>query len=95
LGTLGEVMSNEANDKLIDEVNDYVCNVWALPTRPDLEADCIEYVYEHYMDSEALKPLHELVIEFLSNHCLDAVSSDDLEHMAMEERMRLEIESGN
>ena len=49
-------MSNEANDKIIDEVRTYVGNVWVLPNRPDLEADCIEYVYENYIDSEALKP---------------------------------------
>ena len=43
-------MSNEANDKIMDEVRDYVNNVWVLSNRPDLEADCIDYTYENYLD---------------------------------------------
>jgi|TARA_B100001093_G_scaffold493433_1_gene535599 hypothetical protein len=87
-------MSNEANDKIIDEVRTYVGNVWVLPNRPDLEADCIEYVYENYIDSEALKPKAEIVIEFLSKHCADAVSNEDLQHMAMQDRLRMDLEHG-
>ena len=71
-------MSNETNDNIMDEVQTYVDNVWVLPNRPDLESDCIEYVYENYIDSECLRPKAEIVIEFLSKHCADAVSSDCL-----------------
>ena len=87
-------MSNEANDKIIDEVRTYVGNVWVLPNRPDLEADCIEYVYENYIDSEALKPKAEIVIEFLSKHCADAISTEDLQHMAMQDRLRMDLKHG-
>ncbi len=86
-------MSNEANDNIMDEVQTYVDNVWVLPNRPDLESDCIEYVYENYIDSECLRPKAEIVIEFLSKHCADAVSSDDLQHMAMQDRLTLEHEN--
>ena len=87
-------MSNEANDILADEVREYVDNVWVLKNRPDLEADCIDYVYENYIESNALKPLSEILIEFLSKHCQNAISTQDLEVMAMEDRMRMDIEHG-
>ena len=40
------------------------------------------------------RPKAEIVIEFLSKHCADAVSSDDLQHMAMQDRLTLEHENG-
>ena len=87
-------MSNEANDKIMDEVREYVTNVWVLSSRPDLEADCIDYTYENYLDTEGLKPISEIVIEFLSKHCTNAISTQDLEVMAMEDRLRVEYQNG-
>ena len=52
----------KANDKIMDEVREYVTNVWVLSSRPDLEADCIDYVYENYLDTEGLKPYQKLLL---------------------------------
>ena len=61
-------MSNEANDKIYDKINDEVSELWCLPSRPDLEADCCNYVWEHYEENNKL--------------CYDAVSSDDIKYLA-------------
>jgi hypothetical protein len=78
LGTLGGRMSNEANDKIYDKINDEVSELWCLPSRPDLEADCCNYVWEHYEENN----IATLVISFLSKLCYDAVSSDDIKYLA-------------
>ena len=93
-------MSNDANEKLKEFINDTVDRVWQLPTRPDLKKDCVDYVSEHwdndlvYSDDVRKKvPLvnyiKNLVIQFLSNHCREAVSSQDIEYMAIAEKERL------
>ena len=80
-------MSNEENKRLQEFISETVGETWQLPTRPDLEADCVDYVWEHW-DKEL--PYHDevyvkfLVIQFLSYHCREAVSSQDIEYMAME-----------
>ncbi len=81
-------MSNEAKERLQEFISETVGETWQLPTRPDLEADCVDYVWEHW-DKEL--PYHDevyvrfLVIQFLSYHCREAVSSQDVEYMAMEQ----------
>ena len=83
-------MSCEVKERLQEFISETVGETWQLSTRPDLEADCVDYVWEHY-DKEL--PYHDevyvnfLVIQFLSNHCRDAVSSQDLEHMANENKL--------
>ena len=77
-------MSNEINDEIMEQVRDRVSEVWQLPSRPDLEQDCIEYVYTEYLNYEW--SMTYLVIKFLSKHCSQAVSSQDLKHMAGERR---------
>ena len=82
-------MSCEATERLQEFISETVGETWQLPTRPDLEADCVDYVWEHW-DKEL--PYHDevyvrfLVIQFLSNHCRDAVSSQDLDYMAQQQR---------
>ena len=71
-------MSNEANDIIKDKIGEEVAKLWCLPARPDLEADCCDYVWEHYDENTIVI----LVIAFLSTHCANAISSQDLEHMA-------------
>ena len=85
-------MSNDANERLQEFIGETVGEIWQLPTRPDLEADCVDYVWEHW-DKEV--PYHDriyvnfLVIQFLSYHCREAVSSQDIEYMAIAEKERL------
>ena len=82
-------MSCEVKERLQEFISDTVGETWQLPTRPDLEADCVDYVWEHW-DKEL--PYHDevyvrfLVIQFLSYHCRDAVSSQDLDYMAQQQR---------
>jgi len=71
-------MSNEANDIIKDKISEEVAELWCLPARPDLEADCCDYIWEHYEENT----IANLVIAFLSTHCDSAVSSKDLEHMS-------------
>jgi len=83
-------MSNEFKDELMEYVSDTVGDIWSLTSRPDLEKDCVDYVWEQrymetheYLDDEQIK---DLVIKFLSNLCRDAVSSQDIEYMAQQQR---------
>lgn len=85
-------MSCEVKEKLKEFISETVGETWQLPTRPDLESDCVDYVWEHW-DKEL--PYHDevyvrfLVIQFLSYHCREAVSSQDIEYMAIAEKERL------
>lgn len=82
-------MSNDAKDILEEFISESVGYVWQLPTRPDLEKDCVDYVWEHWDKEVPYQDQHHvryLVIQFLSNHCRDAVSSQDLDYMAQQQR---------
>ena len=70
-------MSNEINSATMDIMRDNVHELWVIEGRPDLEDDCLQYCYDN-ID----KPVPIAMIEFLSQHCSQAVSSQDLEHMA-------------
>ena len=70
-------MSNENNDVIMDNMRDNVHELWVIQGRPDLEADCLQYCYENIHT-----PVPLAMIEFLSQHCSQALSSQDLEHMA-------------
>jgi hypothetical protein len=70
-------MSHEVNDIIMDNLRDKVHELWVIEGRPDLEADCLEYCYENIHT-----PVPLAMIEFLSQHCSQAVSTQDLEHMA-------------
>jgi len=72
-------MSNEYNDKIMEQVRDRVEELWQLPSRPDLKEDCIDYVYTEYLNYEWA--IHLLVIKFLSQHCGQAVSTKDYEYI--------------
>ena len=70
-------MSNENNDVIMDNLRDNVHELWVLDSRPDLEADCLDYCYENIHT-----PVPIAMIEFLSQHCSQAVSTQDLEHIS-------------
>ena len=91
-------MSCEVKERLQEFVSETVGEIWQLPTRPDLEADCVDYVWELW-DKEV--PYHDeqyvkyLVIQFLSYHCREAVSSKDIDIMAMEQMYKQQQQQGN
>ena len=62
-------------------VKNLVTKAWQLPSRPDLLKDCIEFVLNN---TKEVAGVNELVIKFLSSHCSQAVSSQDLDYMAKE-----------
>jgi hypothetical protein len=75
-------MSNEGTEDRTQRIVDEVSDVWILTNRDDLLDDCISYVEDNYAYSYEIK---DLVIEYLSLKCADAMSGADLEAMAMEE----------
>ena len=72
-------MSNEINSTVMDNMRDNVHELWVIDGRPDLEYDCLQYCYDN-ID----RPVPITMIEFLSKHCYQALSSKDYEHMARE-----------
>jgi len=85
-------MSNEFKEQVLEYISDTVGDVWQLETRPDLEKDCVDYVVDKFDDDGYSKDddfIKYLVIQFLSNHCRDAVSSQDIDFMALAEKERL------
>ena len=72
-------MSNEINSTVIDNMRDNVHELWVIEDRPDLEDDCLQYCYDN-ID----RPVPITMIEFLSQHCGQAVSSADYKQMAKE-----------
>lgn len=82
-------MSNEFREQVLEYVSDTVGEMWQLNTRPDLEKDCIDFIVNEYVDEGFSKDdlyINFLIIKFLSNHCRDAVSSQDLDYMAQQQR---------
>ena len=75
-------MSNEGTEDRIQRIVDEVSDVWILTDRDDLLDDCISYVEDNYVFSYEIK---DLVIEYLSLKCADALSTADLESMARAE----------
>jgi len=75
-------MSNEGTEDRIQRIVDEVSDVWILTNRDDLLDDCISYVEDNYAYSYEIK---DLVIEYLSLKCADALSTADLEAMARAE----------
>ena len=72
-------MSNEINSTVMDNMRDNVHELWVIEGRPDLEDDCLQYCYDN-ID----RPLPITMIEFLSQHSSQALSSADYKQMANE-----------
>tara|TARA_R110000782_G_scaffold117498_1_gene207898 strand:+ start:337 stop:597 length:261 start_codon:yes stop_codon:yes gene_type:complete len=72
-------MSNEINSTVMDNMRDNVHELWVIEGRPDLEDDCLQYCYDN-ID----RPIPITMIEFLSIHCRQALSSIDHKQMARE-----------
>ena len=83
-------MSNEINSTIMDNMRDNVHELWVLDSRPDLEADCLSYCYDN-IDT----PVPIAMIEFLSQHCSQAMSTQDYEFAQEEHRKNLVVELQN
>jgi len=86
-------------------ITEFLTNYWSVKGRPDLFNDVVDHVLNvypektfdytgHYPDDSQDKAEEELVIlgeafAFLQTHCTSAVSSQDLEFMALTEKERL------
>ena len=72
-------MSNEINSTVMDNMRDNVHELWVIEGRPDLEDDCLQYCYDN-ID----RPIPITMIEFLSQHSSQALSSADYKQLANE-----------
>ena len=83
-------MSNIFKEQMLEYISETVGELWQLETRPDLEKDCLEYVLDQFNSNEELSKdddfIKYLMIKFLSDHCKDAVSSQDLDYMAKQQQ---------
>ena len=77
-------MSNEINSTVMDNMRDNVHELWVIEGRPDLEDDCLQYCYDN-ID----RPVPLTMIEFLSQHCSQAMSTKDYEFAQEEHRKNL------
>ena len=81
-------MSNDINQQIQELISEYLDTLWQLPSRPDLQKDCAEFIWEE--SSEALgtgidrEDVAYYTIKFLSTKCADALSDQDLKYMAKE-----------
>jgi hypothetical protein len=80
-------MSNEGIEDRTQRIVDEVSDVWILTDRDDLLDDCISYVEDNYAFSYEIK---NLVIEYLSLKCADAMSTADLRAMSAIDNMQYE-----
>ena len=80
-------------EELMYYIQEEVDRQWQLPNRPDLKEDCVNYIWEKFEgDGDWSKDdiyVVYLLIQFLSYHCREAVSSQDIEYMAIAEKERL------
>ena len=79
-----KLMSNETNSIIMDNMRDNVHELWVIEGRPDLEDDCLQYCYEN-ID----RPIPITMIEFLSQHCSQAMSTQDYEFAQKEHNKKL------
>ena len=83
-------MSNEGTEDRIQRIVDEVSDVWILTNRDDLLDDCISYVEDNDVYFNGMVDTKDLVIEYLSMKCADAMSTADLDSMAFDEETEKE-----
>ena len=75
------------------EVEEYLGEYWHLTGRPDLFNDVVDSVLEVYpiqdINTNHAEQIFGEAFAFLQTHCTSAVSSQDLEFMALAEKERL------
>ena len=75
------------------EVEEYLGEYWHLTGRPDLFNDVVDSVLEVYpvqdINTNHAEQIFGEAFAFLQTHCTSAVSSQDLEFMALTEKERL------
>tara|TARA_R100001509_G_C4709215_1_gene162722 strand:- start:43 stop:306 length:264 start_codon:yes stop_codon:yes gene_type:complete len=82
-------MSHPVNEKISMEIIDTMEYAWTIEGRPDLENDCFKYIEENAFSHEGIvdsELIMKWIIEFLSTHCGQAISSQDLEFMSKENK---------
>ena len=76
-----------------EEVIEYLGEYWHLTGRPDLFNDVVDSVLEVYpvqdINTNHAEQIFGEAFAFLQTHCTSAVSSQDLEFMALAEKERL------
>tara|TARA_X000001382_G_C3050322_1_gene140859 strand:+ start:102 stop:371 length:270 start_codon:yes stop_codon:yes gene_type:complete len=75
------------------EVEEYLGEYWHLTGRPDLFNDVVDSVLEVYpvqdINTNHAEQIFGEAFAFLQTHCTTAISSKDLEYMALAEKERM------
>ena len=85
-------MGLNSEEKLIweEEIVEFLGEYWTMEGRPDLFRDMIEHVLKVYPDDNFdMQVILGEAFEFLQTLCRDAVSSQDLEYMALADKERM------
>ena len=78
-------MSNDVNTQITERVVDVVKDEWVLFERQDLLDDCLEFVTEEALTTEATINdmfIYKSMIKFLSKQAIDSISNKDINDMA-------------
>ena len=78
-------MSNDVNTQIKERVVDVVKDEWVLFERQDLLDDCLEFVTEEALTTEATINdmfIYKSMIKFLSKQAIDSISNKDINDMA-------------
>ena len=70
----------------MDNIRDNVNKLWVIEGRPDLEDDCLQYCYDN-----TDIPVPFAMIEFLSQHCGQAMSTKDFDFAQEEHRKNIVV----
>ncbi len=76
-----------------EEVTEYLGDFWFIRGRPDLFQDAVDYVVEQHPVEDTNINYSEQILgqafQFLQDHCTTAISSKDLEYMALADKERM------
>ena len=76
-----------------EEVTEYLGDFWFIRGRPDLFQDAVDYVVEQHPVKVPHINYSEQILgqafQFLQDHCTTAISSKDLEYMALADKERM------
>ena len=76
-----------------EEVTEYLGDFWFIRGRPDLFQDAVDYVVEQHPVEDTNINYSEQILgqafQFLQDHCTTAISSKDLEYMAVADKERM------
>ncbi len=80
-------MSNKKRDDFVENVTNWVTELWELEDRQDLLEDCVNYIVNELEDHVLIisyVTYLELMLSYFQSISSNAISNTDLNHMAEE-----------